>query len=260
MRMTMGNPSVRRLVRKAQNGQLTEGGAAASYKGVYLKTALYVCLTIIAAVATELSIFYAIANGYIAQALTALGIATGVCFIPLIAIVLIITFVPSTVKVLGCIYAILQGGLLGLVASMIDVVMPGVAFAAFCATAVVFIVSLIVNRFAKLRISSDFVRGLTTVFISLLAVQLVMFALSLFGVFNYTAYIWVQLAVSAVCVVWATLMLFWDLNNADMLVQFGADKKYEWNVAFSLTTTLIYLYVEILEIIVRLVALFGRNN
>ncbi len=55
-------------------------------------------------------------------------------------------------------------------------------------------------------------------------------------------------------------MLFWDLQNIDYIVQSGADKKYEWNVAFSLVTTLIYMYVEILELLVRIMALFSRNK
>lgn len=55
-------------------------------------------------------------------------------------------------------------------------------------------------------------------------------------------------------------MLMWDMQNIDYLVKSGADKKYEWNVAFSLVTTLIYLYVEMLELLLRLVMLFGKNK
>ena len=97
-------------------------------------------------------------------------------------------------------------------------------------------------------------------FFSILAVQLVMFILSLTGIFNYTAYLWIQLIASALCIIWATVMLTWDLQNIDYLVQSGADKKYEWNLAFSLVTTLVYLYLEILELLLRLVALFGNKK
>ncbi len=105
-------------------------------------------------------------------------------------------------------------------------------------------------------------RGLMVAFFSLIVVELIMWALTAFGVFSYesTALWWIQLAVSAVCVIWATIMLTWDLQNVDSLVKSGADKKYEWNVAFSLVTTLIYLYVEILELLLRLVMLFGNKK
>lgn len=258
--MRFGNPAVRRMVRQSDGGALYSDGQTATYKGVYLKAALYAALTIITAVGCELGLFKAISDGYIAQALTVIGIAAGVSLIPLLIIAFVIAFVPSTAKVLGCIYAILQGALLGLLSLCCDLVFPGIAFAAFLGTAIVFLVAIVVNSVFKTRISSRFVRGLMVAMVSLLFVQLIMWIMSLFNVFDYTAFIWLQLGISALCVIWATVMLFWDLQNIDYIVQSGADKKYEWNVAFSLVTTLIYMYVEILELLVRIMALFSRNK
>ncbi len=257
--MRMGNPAIRQYARKAERGQLEAFGKRATYGGVYLKAALYAALTIVAAVLTEFLVLYFISTGN-GNALMTVGIAAFVCVIPLLIISFVIVFVPSTAKVLGCIYAVIQGGLLGLLATFVDLFYPGIAFAAFIGTAIVFLVALVVNSVFKVRISSSFVRGLMVALFSLLAVQLIMFVISLFGVFNYTQYMWVQIAISALCIIWATVMLFWDLSNIDYIVQTGADKKYEWNVAFSLVTTLIYLYVEILELLVRFAALFSRRN
>lgn len=232
---------------------------AATYGGIYLKAALFAIITIVAAVATEVGVMYAIGSGNY-EALLYVGIAALASALPMIILALIIAFVPSTVKVLGVIYAAVQGALLGLFATLIDMFYPGVAFAAFLATAVVFLVSLLVNKFGRVRISSGFVRGLMVAFFSLLAIELVMGLLSLVGVFDYAALFWVQFVVCALSIIWATVMLFWDLQNIDYMVQAGADKKYEWNVAFSLVTTLIYLYVEILELFIRLIAIFGSNR
>lgn len=258
--MRMCNPAVRRLTKKASNGELNATDSCATYKGVYSKAALYAFLTIAAAVITELLMLNAIKAGYVGEALLAVGIAFGVSFIPLIIIALVIAFVPSTVKVLGFVYALMQGVLIGFTGCFVDIFYPGVAFAAFIGTIIVFLVSLFVNSVFKVRISSKFARGLMIAFFSLLFVQLIMGILSIVGVFSYTAYIWVQLIVSALCIIWATLMLSWDLQNIDFVVQSRADKKYEWMVAFSLVTTLIYLYVEILEFIVRLLLVFGNSR
>lgn len=258
--MRFGNPMIRRMVKKSESGEYVSDGNTATYKGVYLKSALYAVLTILAAVGTELSMLWALSNGKIEQVMVTVGIATAISFVPLLVIALVIVFVPSTVKVLGCIYALLQGALLGCVALFVDLFYPGIALAAFLATAIVFIVALVVNSTLKVRVSSNFVRGLMVALFSLIAVQLVMFVLSLFGLFDYTAYLWIQLGISALCIVWATVMLFWDLQNIDYIVQVGADKKFEWNVAFSLVTTLIYLYVEILELLLRLAMIFSKNR
>lgn len=257
--MRLGNPVVRSYARRAESGRFEGIGKRATYGGVYLKAALYAALTIIAAVATEFSVLHFISTGN-GNALATVGIAASMCFIPLLIISFVIVFVPSTAKVLGCIYAVLQGGLLGLLATFADLFYPGIAFAAFLGTAIVFLVALVVNSVFKVRISSRFVRGLMVALISLIALQLIMFIASLFGAFSYTQYMWLQIGISALCIVWATVMLFWDLSNIDYIVQTGADKSFEWNVAFSLVTTLIYMYVEILELLIRVAALYSRNK
>ena len=100
-------------------------------------------------------------------------------------------------------------------------------------------------------------------FVSFLALELVLLALSFF-VPNlsalFTAYLWIQLAISAFCVAYATIMLLWDLQMADSVVNMGAEKKYEWQVAFSLVTTIVYMYVEILELLLRILMIFGKNR
>ncbi|MDE5766292.1 MAG: Bax inhibitor-1/YccA family protein [Clostridia bacterium] len=258
--MRLGNPAIRRLTKQASNGELNAVDSCATYKGVYLKAALFAFLTMATAILTEFLMFWAIKSGYVAEALTAVGIAFGISFIPLIIIALVIAFVPSTVKVLGGVYAVLQGALLGFTGCFVDIFYPGIALAAFLGTVIVFLVSLFVNSVFKVRISSKFARGLMIAFFSIMLVQLLMVLLSFTGIFSYTAYIWIQLVVSALCIIWATLMLSWDLQNIDYVVQSRADKKYEWIVAFSLVTTLIYLYVEILELLLRIMMLFGRRN
>lgn len=260
--MRIGNPSLRRWVSKSNRGELGVEVEPATYKGVYGKSAIFGLLTLIAAIATEFVVFTLMAEDLV-SALVGVSIGTVACAVVLLVISLIIVFVPSTVKVLGMIYSVLQGGLLGCLALFVDILaVPGISLAALLGTAIVFLISLAVNKLLEVKISSKFMRGVMVVFFSLIIVELVMWMLTAFGVIGYasTALWWIQLAISALCVIWATIMLTWDLQNIDYLVQSGADKKYEWNVAFSLVTTLVYLYVEILELLLRLAALFSKNK
>lgn len=258
--MRMGNPSLRRWVSKSQKGELATEIQPATYKGIYGKASLYAIVTIVAAIAAELSVVYAFKSDLLA-AVVGIGVATAVCGIALLVISLIIMFVPTSVKILGLIYSVLQGGLLGCLALFVDVfVSPGISLAALLGTGIVFLVSVAVNRLFDVKVGNRFVRGLLIAGVSIMLVQLVMFVMSLFGVFDYKAYLWIQVVASSICIIWATLMLTWDLKNIDFLVQSGADKKYEWNVAFSLVTTLVYLYLEILELLMRLAMLFGDKK
>lgn len=257
--MRMGNPSVRRWVSKSQCGVGAEVERA-TYKGVYGKAAIFGLLTLLAAIATEITVVKVLAESLV-EALIGIIIGTVVCGIALLIISIVIAFVPSAVKALGMIYCVLQGGLLGCLSLIVDCfVSPGISIAALMGTAIVFLVSLAVNKLFKVKISSKFVRGLMIAFFSILLVQLVMWIMSLVGLFDYVAYLWIQVAVSTLCIIWATIMLTWDLQSIDYIVETGADKKYEWNVSFALVTTIIYLYIEILELLVRLVALFGNKK
>ena len=258
--MTIGNPTMRHWVKKSNDGFLMSQNATATYKGVYSKAALFALATILSAVAVEAFFWWSIVNSRFE---VLVPIITGLVFasIALVVIALIVTFVPSTVKVLGFVYTILQGAELGLLTALVDaLVIPGLSLAALVATAAVFFIALAVNRFTQFRISSVFVRGLLTVVISLVLVEVVMALASLFLPVDFAAFWWIQLIISAVCIIWATIMIFWDLQNIDYIVQRGADKTYEWNVSFALVTTLIYLYIEILELLVRLAALFSKNS
>lgn len=261
--MTLGNPALRRMAKKADGGAYSAAGATATYKGVYGKAALYALTTIICAVAVEFGLLAMFKAGNYEGVLNLSLIIMGVSFVPLFAVALIIAFVPSTVKVLGFFYAAFQGLSLGLVSLCVDQIYPGMAFGALLGTLIVFFVALFVNHVFKVKISSKLILGLMVAFVSLAFVQLIMCLLSLVGVFNlfvYKAYFWIEFAISALCIIWATLMIFFDLQNIDYIVGTCADKKYEWYAAFSLVSTLIYLYVEILELLLRLAVIFGKSR
>lgn len=255
--MQLGNPVLRRLNNK--NTVASDAARTATFAGIYSKAAVFTILTIIAAVLTEFLIVWSIGKGIGSEVISGVAIAAAVSAIPLVIIALIIAFVPATAKVLGFFYAVIEGAVLGLVSLCVDLILPGVAASAFIGTMLVLLASLIVNYVFKARISGAFVRGLMAATIVFVIVQLAMWLVTLFIPELGGVYFWVEFGVCALCVVWATVMIFWDLANIDNLVQTGAEKKLEWYAAFSLLTTLIYMYIVILELILRIVMLFKKD-
>ena len=59
----------------------------------------------------------------------------------------------------------------------------------------------------------------------------------------------IGLIIGAIAVLLASYSLVMDFSMAEQGVRNGAPQKYSWTVAFGLTVTLIWLYVEILRII-----------
>ena len=260
--MRIGNPAMRKVVRRAEAGEVGVDSAPSTYGGIALKSVYFAALTVVAAIVAALLLRYAIAIES-EKLLTSLLIAVGVCALLMIILSLIVVFKPQTVKVVGSMFAVMQGVTLGVVVYLVDAFFPGVALAAVLGTLIVFGVSVALNRVLNVRVSSKVFRVLLVAFVSLLLVQLMMvfyaYVAGISEVF-FRVYFWIQLAASAFCVIYATVLLMWDLQSASYVVEIGADKSFEWQVAFSLVTTLVYLYIEILELIVRFAALFGRNN
>ena len=260
--MRMGNPSMRKIVRRVESGQIAMDSSPCTYGGIALKSVYFLALTIVAAVGSALLIMFAIGTENVDLLIT-LGIASIVCAVLMLVLSLVVAFAPKTVKVAGSLFALLQGALLGMVVFMLNTLVPGVAFAAVLGTLIVFVVSVGLNRVLNARVKSNVFRVLLVAFASLFLVQIGMviyaFAAGITETF-FQVYFWIQLAASAFCVIYASVLLMWDLQSAAHVVQLGADKSYEWQVAFSLVTTLVYLYIEILELLVRLVMLFGNNK
>lgn len=258
--MRMGNPALRRTLSKTQNGNMSVEVQPATHGGIAKKTILFAVITLIAAVATLLLMRYAI-HVESGKLLSTLLVAAGVGSVLMIVLSVVIMFCPNSCNVLGSLYSVCQGVLLGLVVCMVNTVLPGVAFAAILGTLIVFVLSVVLNRYLSVRISGRFMRAMLVGFLSLFVVELVMLIVSLVNPeLGLAANWWIQLLATVFCVFYASIMLIWDLQTADDIVQYGADKKYEWLVAFSLVTTLVYLYLEILELLIRLIAVFSDRN
>lgn len=257
-----GNPSLRRVVKGSENGKYAaEDNAIVSMKGMAWKSVLLCVVTIISAVVSAVLLFHFIDTEN-ADALFTLLMILAFSAIPLIIISFVIMFFPKTAGVLGFVYCVLEGLVMGVTSALIDLVLPGIAIMAFLGTCVVFLVSWLVFSLLGEKLSNKFVKFVLISFISLILLEGIGYLLSLFvPVFAAVMdNIWVQLAISAVMILWASFMIMIDLNNMKRLEENFADKKYEWLAAFSLVTTLMWLYLEILELLAKIALLAKRDN
>lgn len=256
-----GNPTLRRVVRGSENGRYTAiDDNTASMKSMAWKSVALCAVTIITAVLSALLLYHFLYTENV-NALVILFVALAFSVIPLFIITLIIMFVPKTAGVLGFIYCILEGLALGVTSALFDLFIPGIALMAFFGTCLVFLVSLAVFNLLGRKLSGKFIKFVFISLISFILLEAIGYILSLFVPLFAAAMnnIWVQLAVSAVMILWASFMILIDLNNMKLLADNNIDKKYEWFAAFSLVTTLLWLYLEILEFLAKLVLSAKRN-
>jgi uncharacterized YccA/Bax inhibitor family protein len=130
---------------------------------------------------------------------------------------------------------------------------PGAGITAIIGTATIFFVMLFLYSSRTIRVTSRFRRIMFSILISILLVFITTFIINLInpGIFG-DASIGLLVGISIFLIIFGALMLALDFDRAESIVESGADKRYEWVVAIGLMVTLVWIYMEILRLILIL--------
>ncbi|MCW2633052.1 MAG: hypothetical protein JWR88_2014 [Pseudonocardia sp.] len=169
-------------------------------------------------------------------------------------VALFVIFRQSTNPWLVLTYAAAEGVLLGAITGALELSgtqFQGIGLQAIIGTAGVFFGMLIVYRTGAVRVTPRFTKWL---FGALIGVVVLMVANLLIGLFNGTglglrdgsplAYVF-----SIVVIGVAAFSLLLDFDQADKAVKAGAPARFAWYIAFGLLVTLVWLYIEILQLL-----------
>jgi uncharacterized YccA/Bax inhibitor family protein len=221
--------------------------------GTYLKTGLLLVILIAAAAFGWSQVEIATVNGHevalqpawtwLAFLLTfILGIAGAVAF--------------RASPILGPLYALCEGALLGVAAHYFDLAYDGIVLQAVAATLCIFVTMLLLYSTGIVKVTSRLMLG---VFASMGALALLYATAWLFSLVGVTfqflyAPTPLGIALSLAVVVLGALNLPLDFEFIQRAVAAGAPKYMEWYAAYGLLLSLIWIYVSVL----RLLALVRR--
>ena len=238
--MRSGNPALNRNT--FSNTRTVSGDQAMTIDGTVNKTSLCLLLLMTTAIYTwnkpELS---------------------AVLFFPIIIgtfVLLLITLfnkkmAPFTVPM----YCLLEGGLLGGISALADVMYPGIANQAICLTFGILAALLMLYKSKMIAVTDNFRLGIFSATFGIFIVYMLNIVLSLFGMSfmsplfeNSTTGILFSLFVVGI----AAFNLVLDFDFIEQGAEQGAPKYMEWYGAFGLMITLIWLYIEILNLLMKL--------
>ncbi|MBN6777282.1 Bax inhibitor-1/YccA family protein [Pseudoclavibacter alba] len=196
-------------------------------------------------------------------------------FVPLLAFVgtigalvtgIILAFKRNPSPALTFAFGVFEGFLVGGFSSILEAQYAGIVFQAGLATAVVIGVVLLLFLNDKVRTSPKFtqffmIAGLAYFIFSLLNFGLMMFgAGQQFGTWGLRSIevfgIPLGIIIGIFAVLMGAYMLIMDFEYVQRGVRGGAPRAYGWIAAYSLVSTVVYIYIELL----RIIAIFRGND
>ena len=163
-------------------------------------------------------------------------------------------------------YAALEGLFLGALSFLLaNLYVSGASAGALIGQAVlgtigVFAGMLVVYKTGAIRVTPKFTRFIVAAMFGVLALILGNFVLALFGVgggegLGLRSGGPIAIIFSLVCIGIAAFSFLIDFDAADQMIRAGVPEKAAWGIALGLTVTLVWLYIEILN----LLSMLNRN-
>lgn len=167
---------------------------------------------------------------------------------------LIISFKPKTAPFLAPIYAFAEGAFLGGISILMESQFPGIALQAIAGTFAALFVMLFLFKTKLIQATQRFKSVIMIAITSILALYIVNLVAGLFGhpLPFMVGSSPISIAISGVIVVVASLTLIIDFDFIEKGEANLLPKHFEWYGAFGLMVTLVWLYVEILNLLAKL--------
>ena len=214
-----------------------------SIEGVSEKTGILLLITATTAIMTALSMPEA-------SALILIGALGG------FVVAMIVIFSGSMNPMLICVYAALEGLVLGGITWLFEVYleMPGIGILAALLTFLILGAMIAIYRAGLIAWDRNTQIAVTSALVAIVLIYLVSIIGSLFGF--HVPYIHsagpIGIGFSLFVIGIGALCLVADFDFIEKGVEKGAPKQLEWRAAFGLMVTLIWLYLEILKLLAKI--------
>lgn len=233
---------------RAQNLERVSGQVA-TIQGVGSKTILLVLITLISALATM----------FILGPLKVLS-AYLIIWIITFVLLMIMSFNPTAARVLAIPYAILEGMTVGAISGVVAIAIPDAGLLipglALSITMTIFLGASVLYATGVIRVSGFFRRFMYTLLLGVVITSLVVMIAGFFNSQIYELFYGVNsgiaLLISIIMVIISSLYVVISLDNATMIVDAGMDKTFEWYAAFGILLNIIWLYYEVLRLLIIL--------
>ena len=240
-----------------------ESDEKATLTGVNLKAALLLGITILTATICMMFVTKLDTNS-VAAPIVIVGYL--VCPILTVIFSLIMGFRPLTAKALSIPYAILEGVSIGAVCGLLKYALGAIggyiAGLAFVGTLAIFLGCAVLYMSGLVKVTSGFRRFVIMLGASLIIMSIViliagLFNHEIFALFYGDGIIGLVFAIFGVLI--ASLYTMLTLDNAKRMVDAGLSKAFEWYCAFGIVLNIIWLFWEVLRLVIIITSRASRR-
>jgi uncharacterized YccA/Bax inhibitor family protein len=223
-----------------------------TYEGAMQKIGLLLGFTVISALITSAYSLNALASGDIAL-LSALALGGVVCGFILMLVIYITR--PKNPAPLMLTYAIVEGVFIGAMSTVMEYVFPGIVIQAILGTLAIFVSMYILYAIRILRPTPTFTKVVTSLTASIMLLYVISMVISLVTPYQMPLLHSASpmgIGLTVFILVIAALNLIMDFGFLERSVQNQAPKVGEWWSAFGMLITLIWIYIEVLRLLMKL--------
>ena len=216
----------------------------ATYKGVTIKTVILLAISVIVA-------------SFMAFALPTILETNPTLYVGTLIVSSIVGFIAVIVgrnserkaKYASVVYSVCEGFFLGSISAIAEIYYPGAVSTAVFTTVILFTIMLVLFGTGIMRVGSKFRTFAFGLTLGAIGIILVMSILSLF-IADYGQYLNLMIGIEIFLLFYGVITLSLNFAEAQNVVQRGASKDAEWSVALGLMISIVYIYVEILRLII----------
>ncbi|WDV47216.1 Bax inhibitor-1/YccA family protein [Clostridiaceae bacterium M8S5] len=241
MRTLLSNPYFRRISKKAE----VNNNNPSTFGGIALKVVLFLLITGGGLCAY---IYKLVPESYMMYSLIGAGATT-------VITALLNYLIPTLTPLFGTLYCIAQGFLIGFVCEGYSQYYNGIIPIALGLTFMVIAVMLFLYATKIIKVGQRFKAVISTLFLASIVAGGIVF-ISSFFTDTITSIVygngWIGIGISAGALLIASLNLVVDFDNIAVSVKNKYSKKYEWQLAFGLVMTVIYIFIRMLRLVAQI--------
>lgn len=217
----------------------------ATYRGVAGKTMLLLVIAAISAYSVAINLSSSLSFGTMIGALIVS---------PILAFIFVIMAHRNTQMafIYSILYALFEGAFLGVI-SLVVAYQAGTdaVLYAMAGTFGSLFVMLILYSTRLIRVGEGFMSFMRTALVTIIFMSLIGLVLFLFtGSAYFISPIYITIVVFSL--IFSVLFLLYDFRRVESYVSSGTDKANEWSLSLGLVTTIVWIYIEILRLILIL--------